>query len=71
MKRLTRLPTIPLVPAESVERLQAKFREAKAANARERYWLAIQESKQSQYVTTWPVDGTGSPIEDDFYGPIG
>ena len=61
MKRLTRLPTLPLVPAEATERLREKFKAAKNAAARERFWLQIQAHKQ---VYDWPRDGNGSPLED-------
>lgn len=60
MKRITPLPRHALVPADATERLQEKFRQAKNAAAREQFWMGVQASKQPQYVTTWPHDGTSS-----------
>lgn len=45
MKRIS-LPTRPIVPAESTERLMRKFTERKEFEERERFWKSLQESRQ-------------------------
>jgi hypothetical protein len=56
MKRLTSLPRNALVPEAAVERLQRKFLESKSALERERFWAAIQRSKQPQPTIDWERD---------------
>jgi hypothetical protein len=56
MKRLTSLPRNALVPEAATERLQRKFTEAKAELERERFWAAVQRSKQPQRGIDWERD---------------
>jgi hypothetical protein len=44
--RFVRLPLVAIVPRSDVERLQRKFTEAKTEAERDRFWLAVQRSKQ-------------------------
>jgi hypothetical protein len=41
-----RLPAVALVPHSEVEALRQKFAESRSAADRDRFWMAVQDSKQ-------------------------